>query len=79
MCFDNKTYIGCTEDLRSRIERHNKGFVPATKARLPVTIIAYFAFRGKYVAFSFEKYLKSGNGRAFMKKHIFIKNEVMLP
>ena len=46
-CSDDKTYIGCTEDLKARIERHNKGFVPATQNRLPVKLIAYFAFRDK--------------------------------
>ena len=52
-----------------RIERHKKGYVSATKDRLPVKIISYFAFSNKYVAFNFEKYLKSGSGRAFIKKH----------
>lgn len=27
------------------------------------------AFKDKYLAFNFEKYLKSGSGRAFIKKH----------
>lgn len=71
-CFDNKPYIGCTEDLRDRITRHNEGDVPATKGRLPVKLISYFAFSDKHTAFNFEKYLKSGSGRAFIKKHNFI-------
>jgi predicted GIY-YIG superfamily endonuclease len=62
-------YVGCTEDLKERMERHKKGNVPATEPLLPVTLIAYFAFLNKYTAFNFEKYLKSGSGRAFMKKH----------
>jgi predicted GIY-YIG superfamily endonuclease len=66
---NNKPYVGCTEDLKERMERHKKGHVPATKPLLPVTLIAYFAFLNKYTAFNFEKYLKSGSGRAFMKKH----------
>ncbi len=68
-CADGKPYTGCTEDLKDRIDRHQKGNVPATKGRLPVTLISYFAFQNKYTAFNFEKYLKSGSGRAFLKKH----------
>jgi putative endonuclease len=71
MCIDSSSYIGCADDLRARIERHNKGYVPATKLRLPVELLAYFAFQDKYIAFNFEKYLKSGSGRAFLKKHVF--------
>ena len=72
-CADNKPYVGCTDDLKARILRHQRGYVPATKARLPVKLLAYFAFQDKYTAFNFEKYLKSGSGRAFMKKHEFMK------
>ena len=66
---DNKTYLGCCDNLEDRIGRHKKGYVPATKNRLPIKLISYFAFSNKYTAFNFEKYLKSGSGRAFMKKH----------
>lgn len=70
-CADDKPYVGCTDNLRARIERHQKGYVPATKSRLPVKLVCYFAFQVKYIAFDFEKYLKSGSGRAFLKKHVF--------
>lgn len=68
-CNNNKPYIGCTENLKERIERHNKGAVPATKSLLPIALISYFAFSDKYTTYNFEKYLKSGSGRAFIKKH----------
>ncbi|MBI1974686.1 MAG: GIY-YIG nuclease family protein [Candidatus Zambryskibacteria bacterium] len=45
-------YVGCTDDIIDRLNRHTKGNVPATANRLP-----------------FEKYLKSGSGRAFINKH----------
>ena len=70
ICSDDKTYIGCTDDLKDRKYRHDKGRVTATKARLPVKLVSYFAFSNKYTAFNFEKYLKSGSGRAFLKKHL---------
>ena len=71
-CKDERTYIGCCDNLKERIERHKKGYVPATKDRLPIKLISYFAFENKYTAFNFEKYLKSGSGRAFLKKHQMI-------
>lgn len=63
-------YIGCTDDINGRLERHQRGQVPATANRLPVKLEFYFAIEDKYKAFNFEKYLKSGSGRAFLKKHL---------
>ena len=63
-------YIGCTDNLEDRLERHRKGHVPATSNRLPIELDFYFAIEDKYKAFEFEKYLKSGSGRAFIKKHL---------
>lgn len=63
-------YIGCTDNLQERLEKHEKGNVPATTKRLPVELDFYFAVKDKYKAFKFEKYLKSGSGRAFLKKHL---------
>ena len=62
-------YIGCTNNIQDRVERHQKGYVPATVNRLPVILEFYFAVEDKHKAFDFEKYLKSGSGRAFIKKH----------
>ena len=62
-------YVGCTDNLTDRLDRHQKGKVPATSSRLPITLEFYFATEDKYKAFEFEKYLKSGSGRAFIKKH----------
>ena len=71
-CKNRKPYIGCTSDLKERILRHTKGQVPATEADLPVKLVSYFAFENKYIAYEFEKYLKSGSGRAFTKKHFIV-------
>jgi predicted GIY-YIG superfamily endonuclease len=69
-CRDQRTYIGCSSDLKERIERHKNSKVPATKDRLPIHLVSYFAFSSKYKAFGFEKYLKSASGRAFLKKRL---------
>ncbi|TSC87890.1 MAG: excinuclease ABC subunit C [Microgenomates group bacterium Gr01-1014_7] len=69
-CADNKTYVGCTDNLDGRLKRHQSGWVPATKERLPVDLQTYIVFGNKYKAYEFEKYLKSGSGRAFLKKRL---------
>ncbi|MDP1688712.1 MAG: GIY-YIG nuclease family protein [bacterium] len=63
-------YVGCTDNIQERLERHHKGSVPATANRLPANLEFYFAIECKYKAFEFEKYLKSGSGRAFINKHL---------
>jgi putative endonuclease len=63
-------YTGCTDNLKERIDRHIKGYVPATQERRPLELVNYFAFKNKYSAFNFEKYLKSGSGQAFINKHL---------
>jgi putative endonuclease len=63
-------YVGCTDNLKERIERHKNANVPATAHRLPLKLDFYFAIENKYKAFKLEKYLKSGSGRAFINKHL---------
>jgi len=43
--------------------------VDATKHRNPVELICFMAFKDQAKAFAFEKYLKTGSGRAFKAKH----------
>ena len=69
-CEDGKHYTGCTQDLDKRIEKHNAGSVKFTSSRLPIELISYFAFKNKYTAYKFEKYLKSGSGIAFANKRL---------
>ncbi len=69
-CSDGELYTGCTEDLKARLDRHENGHVPATSKRLPLTLVSYTAIPDKYRAFEFEKYLKTGSGRAFINKHL---------
>jgi putative endonuclease len=48
---------------------HNFGKSTHTNKFLPWKIKNYIAFEGQEKAEKFEKYLKSGNGRIFTKKH----------
>ncbi len=67
-CNDRTHYTGYTSDLDDRIKRHGKGEIIYTSSRLPVQLVTYITFSDKYKALAFEKYLKSGSGKAFSKK-----------
>lgn len=69
-CSDESHYVGCTQNLDNRLNKHIKGLVTSTKYRLPVKLITKIIFSDKYKAYFFEKYLKSGSGRAFMNKRL---------
>ena len=71
-CSDEKYYSGCTSNLTDRLKRHNRGSVPATVKRRPLSLVTYIVFQDKYKAFEFEKYLKTGSGRAFMYKRLVL-------
>lgn len=62
-------YTGVTADVSARLDKHNSGAVPHTAKFRPWRLRTYIAFSDENLAFAFEKYLKSGSGRAFAKKH----------
>jgi putative endonuclease len=62
-------YTGLTQDLKKRLRDHNAGRSVHTAKCRPWEIVAYFAFVDERRAVEFEKYLKSGSGRAFASKH----------
>jgi len=70
-CNNGKIYTGCTNNLSERLQKHSSGEVLSTRNYLPVEIITYVSFSNNYLAFNFEKYLKSGSGRAFSKRHLY--------
>jgi predicted GIY-YIG superfamily endonuclease len=63
-------YVGLTDDLRTRLAKHNAGEVPHTSKYKPWRLKTYVAFSDEEQAVEFEKYLKSGSGRAFEKKRL---------
>ena len=62
-------YTGLTTDVRARLADHNAGRCPHTaryrRWQLHVTI----ELPDEQRAVAFERYLKSGSGRAFAKRH----------
>jgi putative endonuclease len=69
-CANGDFYKGCTANLKDRFQRHINGLVPATAGNRPVNLVFFCAFSNQYKAFEFEKYLKSGSGRAFLNKRL---------
>jgi predicted GIY-YIG superfamily endonuclease len=67
--FTDKFYVGVTQDLKLRLQSHNTGAVAHTAKFRPWVIKNYFAFHDHEKACAFERYLKSGSGRAFAKRH----------
>jgi len=63
-------YRGYTEDLRQRLADHNAGKCPHSSKFKPWRIKSYAAFEDARLAQRFEKYLKSGSGHAFAKRHL---------
>ena len=64
----SRHYTGITNDLPRRLERHNYGRYGTVSAD-PWSLVVSFEFPTEREAHRFEKYLKSGSGRAFAKRH----------
>jgi len=70
-----RRYTGFTYTLERRIEQHNLGLVPSTASFRPWELVAAILFADTQRGISFEKYLKSGSGRAFSKRHFWIEED----
>jgi predicted GIY-YIG superfamily endonuclease len=66
---DDRFYVGIAKDLKTRLRQHNAGEVFHTAKFKPWRVKNYIAFDDDKKAHAFERYLKSGSGRAFAKKH----------
>ena len=69
--FPKQRYIGITSDIKSRLTAHNEGQSPHTSKYRPWELIVYLGFNNDKRAQAFEKYLKSGSGRAFANKRFW--------
>ncbi len=67
---DNHLYIGMTQDVLSRLNRHNSGSVKSTKPRRPFRLIQQWGHSSVTEARTHELFLKSGKGREFIKTFI---------
>jgi putative endonuclease len=68
--FVERYYVGITDDLKSRLAKHNAGGVSHTSKYKPWRVKTYVAFSDEKNAQAFERYLKTASGRAFAKKRL---------
>jgi putative endonuclease len=70
IAFPDESYTGLTDDLRTRFKEHNSGKSPHTAKFKRWRLVTYSAFSDEAKAVAFERYLKTGSGRAFAKKRL---------
>ena len=65
----DRHYVGLSNDPARRLEEHNAGQSTHPNKHKPWKLVVAVAFDDAAKAAAFERYLKSGSGRAFAKKH----------
>ncbi|HWI16271.1 MAG TPA: GIY-YIG nuclease family protein [Vicinamibacterales bacterium] len=63
-------YTGLTSNFSARLANHNQQNGHHTSKYRPWKLDALFEFADEDRAIRFERYLKSGSGAAFAKKHL---------
>ena len=65
-----KIYVGYSKNINQRLDAHNNGESIYASKYKPWALHAYFALHEESKAIAFEKYLKSGSGKAFASTHL---------
>ena len=65
----DRHYVGVTSDIAERLAWHNAGPCGHTRAHRPWAVVVSIEFPTEQQAIRFEKYLKTGSGRAFATRH----------
>jgi len=74
---DGNFYTGYTKNLLNRLELHQEGKVVSTKNRRPLELIYWEGCRSQKDATRREKYLKSGNGKIYLRSRL--RNDLEYP
>lgn len=64
-----KYYTGLSSNVRARLGSHNGGLCSHTSSGRPWHLDVIIGFADETRAIAFERYLKSGSGGAFAKRH----------
>lgn len=67
---DNNLYIGWTDNIQHRLNEHNLGKAQSTKSRVPFDLVYFEGCTTKESAIKREKQLKTGFGRAYLKRRL---------
>ena len=62
-------YVGLTSDIQARLTAHNAGLSPHTSSFRPWKALVVIEFDEEKPAAEFERYLKTGSGREFARRH----------
>ncbi|MDO8574944.1 MAG: GIY-YIG nuclease family protein [bacterium] len=65
---EDDLYIGFTNDLKNRLEKHNRGLNFSTKLNKPWRLIHYEAYLNENDARRRERYLKTSQGSRLLKR-----------
>jgi putative endonuclease len=68
--YPDEFYRGHTSDLKQRLSDHNAGRCPHTAKFVPWKLKFYAAFETLEQAQHFERYLKTGSGHEFARRHL---------
>jgi predicted GIY-YIG superfamily endonuclease len=63
-------YTGLCKDVQARLHAHNAGQSPHTSKYKPWRLLSCHWFERPETAAAFERYLKTGSGRAFAQKRL---------
>lgn len=66
----NRHYAGGCNDMKSRIAEQNSGERKTTSKRGPWKLDPAIYFSNEAKATAFDRYLKTGSGRSFSKRHL---------
>jgi len=69
IAFPDEYYVGVTSDIPARIAAHNEGLTPSTVDYRPWRTLVVIEFDEEPPAIAFERYLKTGSGREFARRH----------
>ena len=64
-------YVGASEDFRQRLKEHNAGNSSHTRKFRPWKPVVVIRFEGDRKADRFERYLETGSGHAFARRHFW--------
>lgn len=67
---DRQFYVGLTNNLPLRLQKHNAGFVTSTKARAPFELVYWEGCLDRGDAAQREQYLKSAWGKRYLKTRL---------